>query len=57
MTVAEVDTLFERWLPVMRFSVYQRGKVRPIDDMKENRLNAAFSSGEKIDLHALDYTV
>ena len=56
-SVDEVDAMFDRWLPVRRFSVFQRGKVRPIDDMKENRLNLAFSSGEKIDLHALDYTV
>ena len=57
LSVDEVDSMFQRWLPVRRFSVFQRGKVRPIDDMKENRLNMAFSCGEKIDLHALDHTV
>ena len=57
LSVREVDELFDKWLPVRRFSVFQRGKVRPIDDMKENRLNQAFSSGEKIDLHALDHTI
>ena len=56
-SVSEVDAMFDRWLPVRRFSVFQKGKVRPIDDMKENRLNQSFSSGEKIDLHALDHTV
>ena len=56
LSVREVE-LFDRWLPVRRFSVFQRGKVRPIDDMKENHLNQAFSSGEKIDLHALDHTI
>ena len=56
-SVAEVDAMFDRWLPVRRFSVFQKGKVRPIDDMKENRLNQAFSCGERIDLHALDHTV
>lgn len=49
--------MFDRWLPVRRFSVFQRGKVRPIDDMKDNRLNQSFSSAEKIDLRALDETV
>eukprot|EP00435_Cladocopium_sp_Y103_P040896 s948_g11.t1 len=38
-SVEQVDASFQRWLPVRRFSVYQRGKVRPIDDMKENFLN------------------
>ena len=56
-SVSEVDAMFDRWLPVRRFSVFQRDKVRPIDDMKENRLNQAFSSGERIDLHALDHTI
>eukprot|EP00435_Cladocopium_sp_Y103_P052227 s792_g16.t1 len=56
-SVKQVDDVFQRWLPVRRFSVCQRGKVRPIDDMKENFLNQSFSCGEKIDLHALDHTV
>ena len=24
------------WLPVRRFGIWQKGKFRPIDDMKEN---------------------
>ena len=56
-TVEQVDKMFDVWLPVRRFSIFQRGKVRPIDDMKDNRLNMSFSSGEKIDLHALDHTI
>ena len=43
------------WLPVRRFGVRQKGKLRPIDDMKENHLNDCFSSCDKIDLHALDH--
>ena len=37
-SVSQVDAMFDRWLPVRQFSVFQRGKVRPIHDMKENRL-------------------
>ena len=37
----------ENWLPVRRFALRQKGKLRPIDDMKENRLNDAFASGDK----------
>ena len=31
---SEVDTIFGRkeWLPIPRFGVEQRGKVRPVDD-------------------------
>ena len=42
------------WLPVRRFGIWQKGKYRPIDDMKENHLNDCFSSCDKIDLHAMD---
>ena len=55
--VADIDNMFDCWLPVRRFAVFQRGKVRPIDDMKENKLNQSFSCGEKIDLQALDHLV
>ena len=55
--VADIDNMFDCWLPVRRFAVFQRGKVRPIDDMKENKLNQSFSCGEKIDLQALDQLV
>ena len=47
----------EPWLPVRRFALHQKGKLRPIDDFKENRLNEAFSSSERIDLHAVDHLV
>ena len=42
------------WMPVRRFGIWQKGKLRPIDDFRENRVNEAFSCGDKIDLHAMD---
>ena len=42
------------WLPVRRFGVTQKNKLRPIDDFRENKLNESFSCGDKIDLHAMD---
>ena len=45
------------WLPVRRFGVWQKEKLRPIDDMKENKLNDCFSCSDKIDLHALDHVL
>ena len=35
----------------------QKGKLRPIDDLKENRVNETFSSTEKASLYALDHLV
>ena len=42
------------WLPVRRFGIWQKNKLRPIDDFRENKLNESFSSGDKLDLHAMD---
>ena len=42
------------WIPVRRFGIWQKGKLRPIDDFRENRVNESFSCGDKIDLHAMD---
>ena len=44
-------------VPVRRFGVWQKGKLRPIDDFKENRVNKAFTCGDKIDLHAMDHLI
>ena len=56
MEFAEVCNLFgSQWLPVRRFCVEQRGKLRPIDDFCENRLNQAFSSVDKISLKTMDH--
>ena len=45
----------DTWLPVRRFAVVQKEKVRPIDDFCENQLNRAFSSVDKISLKTMDY--
>ena len=45
------------WLPVRRFGIWQKGKFRPIDDMKENHLNDCLTSCDKIDLHAMDHVL
>lgn len=42
------------WLPVQRFAVKQKNKLRPIDNFAENKVNDAWECPEKIDLHALD---
>eukprot|EP00435_Cladocopium_sp_Y103_P002996 s345_g1.t1 len=42
----------EHWLPVERFAVRQRNKLRPIDNFSTNKVNQACP--EKLDLHALD---
>ena len=40
LTPCEVDECCGgNWLPVRTFAVEQRGKLRPIDDFKENRVN------------------
>ena len=48
-------TVGDTWLPVRRFAVLQKDKVRPIDDFCENHLNRAFSSVDKISLKTMDY--
>ena len=54
--VSEMDSEYkDRWLPVRRFGIWQKGKLRPIDDMKENRLNDSFTCCDKIDLNAMDH--
>ena len=45
------------WLPVRRFPVVQKDKLRPIDDLKENRVNDAFSTTERATLYAMDHIV
>ena len=55
MSEREVNAIFEgRWLPVERFAVRQKDKLRPIDNFASNRVNEAWGNVEKIDLHALD---
>ena len=55
---SEMDQRFGgQWLPVRRFPVVQKSKLRPIDDLRENRVNDAFSSTERASLYALDHLV
>lgn len=42
------------WLPVERFAVRQKDKLRPIDNFATNRVNEAWTCPEKLDLHSLD---
>ncbi|OLP81981.1 hypothetical protein AK812_SmicGene37411 [Symbiodinium microadriaticum] len=51
----QISERFGSWLPVRRFAVVQKGRLRPIDDFKENMLNQACSTSERIVLHALDH--
>ena len=45
------------WLPVRRFGVLQKDKLRPIDDFKENQVNKTFASSEKLELRTMDHTL
>ncbi|CAE7387257.1 unnamed protein product, partial [Symbiodinium sp. CCMP2456] len=54
-TYEELDGMFgPTWLPVRRFGIRQRAKLRCIDDLSENAVNASWEVAEKIDLRALD---
>ncbi|CAE7265821.1 unnamed protein product, partial [Symbiodinium sp. CCMP2456] len=54
-TYEELDSMFgPTWLPVRRFGIRQRAKLRCIDDLSENAVNASWEVAEKIDLRALD---
>ena len=55
MTASQVTELVgEAWIPVQRFAVKQKNKLRPIDNFAENKVNEAWECPEKIGLHALD---
>eukprot|EP00435_Cladocopium_sp_Y103_P010598 s3784_g2.t1 len=45
----------QRWLPVRRFGVEQKDKLRPIDGFCENQLNSTFTTVDKISLRAMDH--
>lgn len=46
--------LGDEWLPVQRFAVRQKNKLRPIDNFAQNCVNEAWTAPEKVDLHAMD---
>ena len=57
-TWQELENAFgPRWVPVRRFAVEQRDKLRPIDDLAENGVNGAFAASDKLTLRALDELV
>ena len=47
----------DSWVPVRRFAVQQKGKIRPIDDFSENQVNEAWGCCEAITLQAKEYVV
>ena len=51
------NTFGPKWVPVRRFAVEQRDKLRPIDDLAENGVNSAFAACDKLTLRALDELV
>lgn len=58
MSLEEVQEEFgANWLPVTRFAVRQKDKLRPIDNFAENCCNEAWAQPEKLDLHNLDQMV
>ena len=51
------DIMGSNWLPVRRFGVLQKDKLRPIDDFKESQVNKTFASSEKLELRTMDHTL
>ena len=45
------------WLPVRRFGIMQKDKLRPIDNFKESMLNLTFGCYEKIELKAMEHVL
>eukprot|EP00435_Cladocopium_sp_Y103_P025318 s3302_g6.t1 len=56
LTYEQVSTMFgQAWLPVRRFGVEQKDKLRPIDDFCENRVNSTFTTVDKISVRTMDH--
>ncbi|CAE7660014.1 unnamed protein product [Symbiodinium sp. CCMP2592] len=49
-----IEILGPHWIPVRRFAIFQRGKLRCIDDLSENSVNSSWEVAEKIDMRAMD---
>lgn len=58
-TPSQMDERFgvDSWIPVRRFGVRQGAKLRPIDDLSENYVNASFTSAEQVVLQAMDHLI
>ncbi|CAE7829729.1 unnamed protein product [Symbiodinium sp. CCMP2592] len=55
MSPEDIGKRLGAWIPVRRFCVVQKGRLRPIDDFKENLVNQACSTSERIVLQAMDH--
>ena len=54
----ELDARFPLgWIPVRRFGIVQRNKLRPIDDLSENGVNSAYMVSDKLTLRTMDELV
>ena len=42
------------WIPVRRFGIMKRNKLRPIDDLSENGVNSAYMVSDKLTLRTMD---
>ena len=51
------EQLGDDWLPVRRFGIMQKEKLRPIDNFKESMLNLTFGCFEKIELRAMEHVL
>ncbi|CAE7235557.1 unnamed protein product [Symbiodinium sp. CCMP2592] len=51
---ASLDPRVGAVLSGKRFAIFQRGKLRCIDDLSENSVNSSWEVAEKIDLRAMD---
>jgi len=47
----------DRWIPLRRFGVPQKGKIRGVDDAAENDVNATSSRSEKLVISSVDTIV
>ncbi|CAE7710304.1 unnamed protein product [Symbiodinium sp. CCMP2592] len=55
MSPEDIGKRLGAWIPVRRFCVVQKGRLRPIHDFKENLVNQACSTSERIVLQAMDH--
>jgi hypothetical protein len=51
------EQLGDEWLPVRRFGIMQKEKLRPIDNFKESMLNLTFGCFEKVELRAMEHVL
>ena len=56
MTEAEVTAALgtDRWIPIKRFGVEQKNKIRGVDDASDNLINATSTRPEKLQISSVD---